>query len=619
MKKSILLLFLFTFSFSYSQNGKIKLKDSNFKSGEENIYVYEAPSGKVIPDNSLVSAVYSEQKKNSFKHKYYPLIKKGTHYEFTTKVPDSTNVIFLVIVDSKNKTVDNNAEKGYVVYLDYKTEKAKLDQLKLTNYSNYILSLKITPEEMITGYESLFKVNPKLMETDNYLNYLYLKFRINKEETTPKLMQYAQKAENKNTEKDLTDSYYIYSDLKNKIKAAELKQRILANYPTGEFAKNDFLSSFFKIENPTESYILESLKNYVTKFNDNSQERKEIFYSKLLSIYLKNKDLQNIEKYENLITNKLTVALKYNDFAWGLSGQDLTSPATDIDFAEKISRKSIDFIKEKMENPSENDDVFRLQGDYNQYTDTYALIMYKQKKYDLAFQLQDEISKLDGLDTGGKERYAGFAEKVKGLEFTRNYIETQLNAGVDSAVMLDQLQEIYTKLNLPKTEYEKIKENYLVAKAKKTSEELKKTQVSIKAIDFTLTNLEGKKIKLSDYKGKVVVLDFWATWCGPCRASFPGMQELVTKYKNDKIEFFFVNVWERGEPKETQESVTKFISEHKYSFNVLYDFNDEIVSKYNIQGVPSKIVIDKEGNIVSSNYFNSHDNLIALIEESLKK
>ncbi|MBK5208919.1 MAG: TlpA family protein disulfide reductase [Flavobacteriaceae bacterium] len=138
----------------------------------------------------------------------------------------------------------------------------------------------------------------------------------------------------------------------------------------------------------------------------------------------------------------------------------------------------------------------------------------------------------------------------------------------------------------------------------------------IKAIDFALTNLEGKTIKLSDYKGKMVVLDFWPTWCGPCRASFPKMQELVTKYKNDNIEFFFIDTWERESDSKIKENVSKFIKENNYSFNVLYDFEDKIVENYKIQGIPTKIVIDKDGNIISIN--SSENNLVALIEENIR-
>ena len=620
MKNTIVLLCSLVFNVSFSQNGTVETKNQKFIPGVENTFVYQSPNGLVVPENSKVIIVYE-----GFIKKTLPLQKKQGNFEFNIKLPDTIRFIQVAISDSKNNVIDSNNEKSYVVYLKNETpeelEKAKLVQLGMFRFTNYFLKTNFTTKQIADEYETLFQQNPKLKENSTaYLEYLYVLNGENKEKTTPKLRLLAEKLEKKNDEKSLTMAYDIYQNIKTAtIKQEALKNRVLKKYPNGTFAKRSFMMQFYENQNKTESYILETAKKYTTKFKDDSSDSKDQFYFQLVTLYLKNKDTINLDKYEKLTTDKVRLGYFYNDQAWQLSGQDLTTPASDIEFAETISRKSLDFVKERMNSPKENDDADQLQGNYNMFADTFALILFKQGKYDLAFEFQDAISKLDGLDTGGKERYSGYAEKVKGLEFTKNYIEEQLNAGIDSKILLNQLKAIYEKLNLSETEYEKIKQNALSIINKKANDEIAKSLSGKKAIDFNLKNLEGKSIKLSDYIGKVVVLDFWATWCGPCRASFPKMQDLISKYKNEAVEFLFIDTWEKGEPKDIQGKVSKFIADNKYPFNVLFDFNDDIVTQYDIKGIPSKIVIDKEGKITSSNYYMEQEGLVLLIDENLKK
>ena len=123
------------------------------------------------------------------------------------------------------------------------------------------------------------------------------------------------------------------------------------------------------------------------------------------------------------------------------------------------------------------------------------------------------------------------------------------------------------------------------------------------APDVTLTDIDGKAVKLSDYRGQIVVIDFWSTVCKPCVAAFPAFQRLVNFYKEEPFRLFVLN---EGEDAAT---VKLYMEKNGYKLNVLFDNNEAIFKALNALGTPQKFVIDANGNInqTSIGYSGSDD------------
>lgn len=127
----------------------------------------------------------------------------------------------------------------------------------------------------------------------------------------------------------------------------------------------------------------------------------------------------------------------------------------------------------------------------------------------------------------------------------------------------------------------------------KIAMENSQTPIKEKAIDFKLKDLNGNDVSLNDFKGKNVLLNFWATWCPPCKAEMPDMEKFYQENKNSDLVILAVNL---GEDKQT---VKSFIDKNKYNFNILLDSDQDVAIKYNIVSIPTSFFIDKESNIVS--------------------
>ncbi|OEF99329.1 hypothetical protein BHF71_01690 [Vulcanibacillus modesticaldus] len=119
-----------------------------------------------------------------------------------------------------------------------------------------------------------------------------------------------------------------------------------------------------------------------------------------------------------------------------------------------------------------------------------------------------------------------------------------------------------------------------------------KPEAGFIAPDFVLTNREGEKVTLSQFKGKPVFINFWASWCPPCREEMPFIQQAYEKYKGQVV---FLEINETGS--DTKEDAIAFMDENGYQMPILFDYDLKVTNMYRAFSIPTSFFIDKEGVI----------------------
>jgi len=604
LKSLFVLPVLMTGQALFAQEQHLKLSGQFPSAGEKITLTYD-PSGTVTDGKKDVTGIVYYLDNKNYPADDINLKSDGKLLKGDITINPQAKA-FIVKIAAEGG-VDNNNDKGYIflVYKDKQPVEGAYASEAFTISSgmgNYMAKIK----NDLPGAEELYKKEFALYpqsEKDYGFGYYSLlsKEPEHKAEVSAKI-NILEKSKN---EDDLIMASNLLRVTKNTKAQDSLNVVIRAKFPDGTFVKNETGSAFYKEKDPVKKDSL--YQAYIKKYPENKSDKNTIqdnFRWQLASAYLEKGDLDNYHKYESQLKNKTNLAMTLNNVAyeWAKKGEKM-------DDAAKMSKQSLDIMTAGMANPqaqpyaSPSQVKKNYEYSYDLYADTYAYILFKQGKYNEALKYEQAvIDRSKTVDPEVGDNYLQILVALNQPAKAKDFAEKMVKDGHGSESMKGLLKKEYVKAKGNETGYDEYLASLEKSFKDKTRSELAKTMINQPAPAFTLRDLDGSAVSLADLKGKTVIVDFWATWCGPCKASFPGMQLAVNKYKDDpNVKFLFVDTWENGD--NYVDGVKKFIADNKYTFHVLIDEKNaegkqaKVVSAYEVTGIPTKFIIDKNGNI----------------------